>query len=324
MERTSTSSLESEDSLLPPEKLDSKPLPSVNPMSDAELSLSELGDCPSSRISENLTVGDTQESLFSLEDRHASLPVAPGSREAKEMTAGSGRKLCACLTRADRIASFSRILLESSTWGSTEYFLRWEGSATKRNRSIFRLAPWTRRSCDTESGLSVSWQTPRSDDPGCHNGKQDALPGQMKRTWPTLHGTEKEEYERRQGPTGNELGNLVNRTAATWPTPQSLDEKGETQNAYRMDAVPNVLKASWPTPNASDGSGGAQNPEKRKAGNHSVQLPDYIGKTQYGCLARTENFVVRLTTLSTWLMGYTAAYLARWETRSVRRSRVKS
>jgi hypothetical protein len=84
------------------------------------------------------------------------------------------------------------------------------------------------------------------------------------------------------------------------------------------------LSGFWPTPNASDGSGGAQNPEKRKEGNHSVQLPDYIGKTQYGCLAQTENFVVRLMTLSSWLMGYTAHYLRHWEIRSARKSRPKS
>lgn len=340
-------------------KPDSRLLRSVNQIPAAGSFSAEHGDCLLNLMSESSTAESMQESLFSPEDHLASLPAVPGSREAKEMCAGSGRKLCVCLTKQNRIASFSRILLESSTWGSTEYFLKWEGRATKCNASIFRLVPWTRPNSGTESGLSVSYPTPRGSDAEKSGPNQmqhdDFALAKIASTWPTLHGTAKEEYERRQGPTGNELGNLVNRTAATWPaldaseagktsrsgnrkdeplidgivrtswpTPQSRDEKGETQNAHRMDAVPNVpnvLKASWPTPNASDGSGGAQNPEKRKAGGHVIQLPDALhGKTQYGCLARTENFVVRLTTLSTWLMGYTGAYLARWETRSVRKS----
>lgn len=356
MQPTSICSPELEGLRLRRKMLVLEPSPFASRTSDAEDSLSKRGDYPSNQMLENSTADDTQASLFSPEDRHASRPAVPGTKEAKEMTAGSGRKLCACLTKQSRIASFSRILLASSTWGSTEYFLRWEGRATKCNASIFRLVPWTRPNSGTESGLSgFSWPTPNAKDESQHrnatanrsNPDSKHHDGQTLTdavsTWPTLHGTAKEEYERRQGPTGNELGNLVNRTAATWPapdaseagktsrsgdrrdepliggivrtswpTPQSRDEKGKTQNAHRMDAVPNVLKASWPTPNP------------KQKGETGQDLPAALGKTQYGCLARTENFVVRLTTLSTWLMGYTGAYLARWETRSARKSRLKS
>jgi len=45
------------------------------------------------------------------------------------------------------------------------------------------------------------------------------------------------------------------------------------------------------------------------------------GMPRSSCLARTEKFVVRLTTLSAWLMGYTAAYCQHWETASSRKSR---
>ena len=135
-------------------------------------------------------------------------------------------------------------------------------------------------------------------------------------TWPTLHGTAKEEYERRQGPTANELGNLVNRTAAAWPTPQSRDEKGQTQNANRQDATPNVVKGiHWPTPRNNTGP---------STDAKHLSIDGVLGKTQYGCLAQTESFVVRLMTLSSWLMGYTAHYLRHWEIRSVRKSRQKS
>jgi hypothetical protein len=302
----STFSLELGDSPLPQERPDSKRSRSASQTSDAGLSSNQPGACPSNPTSENSTarstVTFTEESLFSPEDLLASLPAVPGSREAKEMTAGSGRKLCACLTRVSRIASFSRILLESSTWGSTEYFLRWEGRATKCNASIFRLVPWTPRNSGIESGLSGSrWPAPMASDMKQNRNrtaKRNKIP-----------------------PTGIHDGQTLTDAMSTWPTPQSRDEKGETQNAHRMDAVPNVLKASWPTLKASDG--------EKQSGGHRGTLdttPAQLratGKTQYGCLARTENFVVRLTTLSTWLMGYTGAYLARWETRSVRKSRSK-
>lgn len=234
----STSSAESEDSRSPRSGQDLKPSPSANQILGAERSLKSDGDSQSILISEPLMPSHTQESLFSPADHRANQPVEPGSKEAKAMSAGSGRKLCACLRKQSRIASFSRTLLESSTWGSTEYFLRWEGSATKCNASIFRLVPWTRPNSDTESGSSVSdhWATPSACVPnlgekpetwlvraaklkekhGNGNGAGIPLSIQVQRvTWPTLHGTAKEEYERRQGPTANELGNLVNRTAAS-------------------------------------------------------------------------------------------------------------
>lgn len=274
------------------------------------------------------------------------------------MTAGSGRKLCACLVKQNRIASFSRILLASETWGSTEYFLRWEGSATKCRCSIFRLVPWTRPSSDTDSGLSGL--EPSKED--MDRRTQSAWDHAAKTGWPTLHGTAKEEYERRQGPTANELGNLCNKTTAawptpdaseagktsrsgdrkdepliggivrtSWPTPQARDEKGQTQNAERMDAVLNALKASWPTPRHADGGKSVRTPagyekEKIRMGK-GCDLPtelNHLGETPYGCLAQTESFVVRLMTLSSWLMGYTGAYLRLWETASARRSQSRS
>lgn len=322
---TLTSSRESEGSPLPQGGQDLKRLPSAKSTCDVEPSSKERGACQSSPTSGSLMAESTQASLFLPEAHHVSLQVEPGSREAKQMTVGSGAKLCACLRKQSRIASFSRTLLESSTWGSTEYFLRWEGSATKCNRSIFRLVPWIRLNSDTESGLSgSSYPTPRGSDaekagPNQTQHGEPAL-AQIAASWPTLHGTAKEGAKRRQGPTANELGNLVTRTAATWPTPQSRDEKGETQNAHRMDAVPNVLKASWPTPKAIEGIPTGKNAQ----GGLSLTSTLAIGKTPYGCLAQMESFVERLTNLSMWLMGYTAHYLQGWETRSCRKSPTKS
>jgi hypothetical protein len=87
----------------------------------------------------------------------------------------------------------------------------------------------------------------------------------------------------------------------------------------RTDQLPHALK-TWPTPNASDGTGGASSIASRKKGKsgekHSTQLADYLGSPSYGCLAKMDTFVERLTNLSMWLMGFTAAYLRHWEMRS--------
>lgn len=278
---------------------------------------------------------DTAELPWSPEDRHANRPVALGSDKAREMTAGSGRKLSALLIKRRRIDCCSKILLESSTWTSTEYFLNWKGSATRSKRSIYRLAPWTRRNSGTESGSSDSW--------------------------PTLHGTAKEEYDRRQGPTGNELGNLCNKTwpttdaseagktsrsgdrkdemliggivRATWPVVRARDQKdaceGDGEWTFqrkdgksRFDQLPHLARATtWATPNNSVNSGGAS---KTPRTGHTVELHDQLyqaGQTTFGCLALMDTFVERLTNLSLWLMGYTAQYFRHWETRSYRKSR---
>jgi hypothetical protein len=125
--------------------------------------------------------------------------------------------------------------------------------------------------------------------------------------------------------------------------------KGQTQNPERSDYIPNILKAnSWPTPHSeySESTGAHRGtsdtltsaakaawatPQKddmdnqtRDSGEYKSLVRDTRGATTSGCLARTEKFVVRLTTLSAWLMGYTAAYLALWETRLSGRSPRKS
>lgn len=189
----------------------------------------------------------------------ASPPAEPDFSAEAKMTAGSGRRLCACFDCSTPLGRFSKILLESEMWASPEFSLKWQMRATKCGSTVFRLVPSARRTAANATGSR--------------------------------------------------------------PTPAKRDEKGQSQNPERMDHVPNIVRATWPTPGASDGSGGPQHPDKRKAGGHSQQLPDYaIGTASSGCLARTEKFVVRLTTLSAWLMGYTAAYLGRWATASSRRS----
>lgn len=242
---------------------------------DAEPFLSALGDCQSTPTCDNSTPQPTEASLFSPEGHHASRRVEPGSKEARKMCAGSGRKQFALYRKPGPIGSFLKILLESETWGSTEYLMDWKHSATKsRRRLIFRLVPLIPRSSDIGSGL---WATPTAN--------------------PAPRG--------RQG-----------QFSSGHTKPQSRDVKGQTQNAHRMDAVPNVILSTWPTPRLNTGPS-----EDAK---HLSVDGCLRGANTFGCLAQMESFVARLTNLSMWLMGYTAAYLVLWETASSCKSPRKS
>lgn len=385
----STSSAASEDSLLPRSGPDSKPSDSAKRTSVAGPSSKSRGANQSTPTSAPATPSHIAESLFSQEDHPASRRVEPGSKEAREMTAGSGRKLCACLRKQSRIASFSRTLLESSTWESTEYFLRWEGSATKCNRSIFRLVPWTRPNSDTESGL---WASPQASVPnatesveswraraaklkekhGNGNGAGMPLGIQAKTvTWPTPNAKDESQHRNKTANRSNPEskhhdGTTLTDAVSAWPTPDASEAGKTSRGGDRIDEpliggivrttwkTPSAnedaagkwkpdgelamqemfahqVKGAWPTPRQADFDKGVRSPEgyekeKERMGD-GCDLPtelSVIGKTPYGCLAQTESFVVRLMTLSAWLMGYTGAYLRRWETASSRRKRSKS
>jgi len=82
----------------------------------------------------------------------ASHSVMPGSKQARKMTATSGRKCAALLTNSDQVSSLVRTLLESSEWSSTRCYLTWKPSGTPRGRSLFRLSLSTPRTDEIESG----------------------------------------------------------------------------------------------------------------------------------------------------------------------------
>ena len=159
------SGIRPEDSQLQLSGLDSEPSPCASPIPDAEPFLDEYSqESPVTTTSGTFTDQAGAVLPFSLVDRHVSLAVEPGSDEARTMTAGSGTKLCECLRKQSRMASFSRRLLESRTWTSTEYFLKWSGSGTRFRHSIFRLVPWIPLRSDDAIGLLDSWPTPRARD----------------------------------------------------------------------------------------------------------------------------------------------------------------
>ena len=151
---TSTCSAGSEDSLLPLDGLDLKPLdsattnPTPNPSSKSIGLMSQ-----STETSKHSMARHTEESLFSRGDFPASRSVMPGSEEARTMTAISGRKCSESYKRQGQLGLLVRMLLESSAWHSTKCVLTWKQKVTKSSRSLFQLAVSMPRTEETEYGL---------------------------------------------------------------------------------------------------------------------------------------------------------------------------
>jgi len=144
-----------------------------------------------------------------------SQPPAPGSSEARQMTAGSGRRLYESYGKHRPLGAFLRILLESETWSSTEFYLEWKLKATKSKCLVFQLAPSMPRTGANATGLSESaWPTPMSRDEK----------GQMFEKG----GTTRMDY-------------VPNVLKATWPTPQKQDEKNKYQVKTAYQTIPNKL-----------------------------------------------------------------------------------
>ena len=151
---TSTCSAESEDSLLPLDGLDLKPLDSATTNLTPKQSSKSIGLMSQSTKTSKLSMArHIEESLFSREDFPASRSVTPGSGEARTMTAISGRKCSESYKRQGQIGLLVRMLLESSAWHSTKCVLTWRQKVTKSSRSLFQLAVSMPRTEETESGL---------------------------------------------------------------------------------------------------------------------------------------------------------------------------
>src|SRR5690606_7463573 len=149
-----------------------------------------------------------QLTLFA-EDSLVSHSVLPGSEEARRMTAISGRKWLELFPRSGPLGSLERMLLESSNWHSTMYFLTWKASDTPAGRLLYRLAPSAPR---TEEREFSSWPTPHAN---CHTGA----------------GT--------HGDGGPNLQTAVK----MWPTPAAQDGKNATlpPSQKNRDTIPGAV-----------------------------------------------------------------------------------
>ena len=177
----STCSAESEDSLLPLDGLDLKPLDSATTNHMHKPSSKSIGRMyQSTETSKHSMAQHIEESLFSQEDFPASRSVVPGSNEARTMTAISGRKCSESYKRQGQLGSLVRMLLESSAWHSTKCVLTWKRVDTKSSRSLFQLAVSMPRTEETEYGLlrggGAMWPTPRTPSGGPDNSAKRLRP----------------------------------------------------------------------------------------------------------------------------------------------------
>ncbi len=218
-----------------------------------------------------------QSSLFA-EDRPASPSVWPGSDRARTMTAGSGTRLCALLKSSGPLGAFSRILLESSRWVSTEYWLTWKASSTPQGRLRFRLV----RSMPPTSGNgSGSWPTPMAGTPA----------------------------QKGYNAAGNTDSSRKTKALASWPTPKVSDDNQDrrTMSSTEMEwnreggsrsSLPLVVKmlATWATPRVGVDYGTAEH-------------CDLSGQVMNGSSAQTENTGALNPEFVCWLMGFPEGWL---------------
>jgi DNA (cytosine-5)-methyltransferase 1 len=170
----------------------------------------------------------TQESLFSPEDSHANHSQSQVSNEVRMTTVTSGLKCCELYKKQSQLGSLVRMLLGSSTWRSTKCALIWKVKVTKSNRSLFQLAPLTRRTEEIESGL---WPTPRE-------GSEE---GYMTRAARKGHKVAISYLETR-------VDYLKNFAPRMWPTPSANEDAAGTTNGNMQKMLGNHPEIRGTTP----------------------------------------------------------------------------
>ena len=310
-----------------PENVASQPSPSASSTSDAGSSCPAHGQASRARRTSRRSTGDSSPGLFSSpEVRHVSPQVEPGSRQAREITAGSGRKLSGFLPKSGPLGRCLRILLVSETWASPEYLMKWKASRTKCGCLVFRLVALAPRTGGSDIGLSgdetTAWPSPVSRDAKGQTQnpeRMDYVPNVLKASLDTPRDFTMGGNKSRGGDRKDELL-LRGQLAASWPTPRSEDSELTGAHRGTPDTLTSAARTAWSTPKSSASGPDFAIADRENSGGHSLPTQAH-GPATSGCLARTESFAVRLTTLSAWLMGYTGAFLAHWETASSRRSR---
>ena len=95
------------------------------------------------------------------EDSRASHSPLPGSKEARKMTATSGRKWLGLSKNSAPLGSLEKMLLESLEWHSQIFYLSWKPVGIGQGHFLFQLALSEPDIDDTESQL---WATPNTMD----------------------------------------------------------------------------------------------------------------------------------------------------------------
>lgn len=205
-----------------------------------------------------------QLSIWLQQDSHVSPPVLPGSDEARQMTAGSGRMYIASLPLSGPVGFCSKTLLASLVWASKRFLLTWKGKTirnrhTKRKYGLFQLVPLVPH---TSASEYLSWPTPKANakegyEAGLRHWEKWSSCGleTAARMWPTPtaidSGTGR--VNRSMSPHAASrptLAYMANKNL--WPTPQARDHKGKSGPNHQFSpTLPDTVL--WATPAAQDG-----------------------------------------------------------------------
>ena len=214
----------------------------------------------------------------------AGYPCQPfSSARERRTTATSGRTSAQSLHTKDPLGLFSKTLMATSVWGSTQCSLTWKPKATPQGRLLFQLAASVHRTEETESGL---WATPRTtdvtggprqlDEKGYRVSKTNPnlkfganLADQVK-MWPTPRASEYKDC----GPVGSKSHtHMYDRkylcaTVKMWPTPTATERSGVNPKTGKGAGLSKAVQM-WPTPSASEHKAGLPGDKMQKMlGNH--------------------------------------------------------
>ncbi len=259
-----------------------------------------------------------QLTLFA-EDSPANHIVKPGSKEARMMTATSGRKCLGSFKSASPVGLLERMLLGSPIWSSTARYLIWRKKITKSGFSYSVLSPSKPPIKDKGAGLLP---TPDASNRGARknqNGHQVTLqdvvaghtpeakkikemfltPNVMDSLPPRSKEALQKQYEKnRKGRTTHSTLReqvVYPEPDKMWPTPNTRDTRrgcNQKQLATEVDKFPSKM---WPTPTQDSAKqrtdnykqGGTPLPKAVKMW-PTATTRDYKGGYQTGALIRKD------------------------------------
>jgi len=175
------------------------------------------------------------------------------ARKKTRRGAGSGLSSPALFEKFGRLGALLRTYLLCECEAATGLQMTWKQWHTSGKRLWWALGRSEPRTNVTGCGLSP--EKPRNEDSeqtGAHRGEPDTLTSAARTNWRTPHGMDNEGNPRRNGPTGNELGNQVMQSQTlTNGTPQPSPT--EEQDASGK----NSTAPDWQTPSATCADAGA-------------------------------------------------------------------
>lgn len=179
-----------------------------------------------------MSVQDYEQLTLFPGDSRASLSPLPGSDEARRMTVSSGRKWFGLSKNSNPLGLLEKMLLESSIWHSTKYYLIWKPKGTKQGHFLYQLMLSVPHIEDIERQL---W----------HGTKKDV---QM---WPTPKATVRGDCPSERVRRSPDLAAAVK----LYNTPTAQDAKNGTMpksQAKRDSLVGDVMRGMFATPQSRD------------------------------------------------------------------------